>query len=79
MTQRALLAVACVLLISVPGVSTRQVRTGPPPEIRQLIDAVVQAMNSGSAESWEAFAQARYAPELLTKQTVVQRRRTSSI
>lgn len=71
--RRATLAIACALLISGTGVSARQVRTGPPPEIKQLIDAVVQALNSGSAESWEAVAQGRYAPELLKKQTAAER------
>ena len=49
------------------------VRTGAPPEIRALVDSVLQAVNSGSADAWEAFAQARYAPSLLQKQTRDQR------
>jgi CubicO group peptidase (beta-lactamase class C family) len=34
---------------------------------------VLQAVNSGSADAWEAFAQARFAPALLAKQTREQR------
>lgn len=74
MTKGALrLAMTIVWLGAGASVGAQVVRTGPPPEIKQLIDAVVQAVNSGNAESWEAFAQARYAPELLQKQTAVQR------
>lgn len=50
-----------------------QVRTGPPPEIRALFDAFTQAMNSGSADAWEAFVQARFAPALAEKTTPQQR------
>lgn len=50
-----------------------QVRTGPPPEIRALFDAFTQAMNSGSADKWEAFVQARFAPALAQKTTPEQR------
>jgi len=50
-----------------------QVRTGPPPEVRALFDAFTQAMNSGSADTWEAFVQARFAPALAEKTTPQQR------
>jgi CubicO group peptidase (beta-lactamase class C family) len=67
-------ATAIVWLVAGAGLSAQQVvRTGPPPEIRELIDAVVQAVNSGSADAWEAFAKARYASALLDKQTAAQR------
>ena len=45
-----------------------QVRTGPPPEIRALVESVMKAAN-GSADAWEAFAQARFAPALLQQQS----------
>lgn len=50
-----------------------QVRTGPPAEIRALFDAFTQAMNSGSADTWEAFVRARFAPALAEKTTPQQR------
>ncbi len=50
-----------------------QVRTGPPPEMRALFDAFTQAMNSGSADAWEAFVQSRFAPALAQKTTPEQR------
>src|SRR6186997_529651 len=75
MTSReaARFAVAAFLIAATVSLPARQVRTGAPPEIRALVDAVVQAVNSGSPEAWEAFAQARYAPSLLQKQTRDQR------
>jgi len=50
-----------------------QVRTGPPPEIRELFNAFTEAMNSSSADAWEAFVQARFAPALAQKTTPQQR------
>jgi D-alanyl-D-alanine carboxypeptidase len=59
-------AAVCLVLTST---LSAQVRQGPPPEIRTLIDDTVAALNSGKAEAWEAFAQKHYAPSLLQKQT----------
>ena len=56
----------CVLVTST---LSAQVRQGPPPEIRALIDDTVAAVNSGSAAWWEAFAQKHFASSLLQKQT----------
>lgn len=58
-----------------PSLSARQVvRTGgPPPEVRALFDAFTQAVNSGSADAWEAFAQERFSPAILQKTTREQR------
>jgi D-alanyl-D-alanine carboxypeptidase len=60
-------AVAVCLVLT--STLSAQVRQGPPPEIRTLIDDTVAALNSGKAEAWEAFAQKHYAPSLLQKQT----------
>ena len=49
------------------------VRGGPPPEIRELIGAVLDAVNSGSADAWETLAKARFTPALLQTQTAAQR------
>ena len=46
---------------------------GPPPEVRALFDAFTQAINSGSAETWVAFVQARFAPPLIQNGTSQQR------
>ena len=60
-------AVAVCLLVT--STLSAQVRQGPPPEIRALIDDTVAAVNSGSAEAWEAFAQKHFTSSLLQKQT----------
>jgi D-alanyl-D-alanine carboxypeptidase len=40
---------------------------GAPPEMRALLDAFVQAFNSGSTDAWESFVQARFAPALVQR------------
>ena len=60
------------LIIAATAQAQVEVRKEAPPEIRQLISAVVQAVN-GTAENFEAFAQERFAPELLKKQTQADR------
>lgn len=60
-------------IVAVNATARQPVRTGPPPEVRALFDAFTQAMNSGSAETWEAFVQARFAPALAQKNTPQQR------
>lgn len=42
-------------------------QTGPPPEIRALIEGFIQAVN-GDEAAWEAYAQTRYTPALLKAQ-----------
>ena len=72
MVSRCILT-AFVLSAAVSLSAQQAVRTSAPPEIRALVDSVIQAVNSGSADAWEAFAQARFAPSLLQKQTRDQR------
>ena len=43
------------------------VRTGPPPDIRALVDAFMKAANS-SAEAWDAMTKERFSAEYLNKQ-----------
>lgn len=47
---------------------------GPPPEIRQHVQALVAAYNSGSAEQWEAMAQEHFAPAGLAGRSAADRR-----
>ena len=56
------------LLVAAAAQAQEVVRKEAPPEIRQLISAVVQAVN-GPADKFEAFAQERFAPELLKQQS----------
>ena len=68
------LAAILVIAATITLPARQVVRTGgPPPEIRALFDAFTEAMNSGSADAWEAFVQARFAPALLQKYSKEQR------
>jgi CubicO group peptidase (beta-lactamase class C family) len=68
----------CILLaLGFRAVWTEQrVTGGPPPEIRALVDGVMKAINSGSAEAWEAMARERFSKEFLDKQTLDARQQT---
>jgi CubicO group peptidase (beta-lactamase class C family) len=66
-------AIPLVMCTLVAAAASAQVRTGPPPEIRTLVDATVAALNSGRADAWESFAQAHFSPALLQKQSRAER------
>ena len=69
MTHRIVPVTFIALFASVVAAHAQmEVRKEAPPEIRQLISSVVQAVN-GTPESFEAFAQERFAPELLKQQS----------
>src|SRR3954452_24758935 len=72
---RYLAATLCVIVMSASGLVHVQERviTGPPPGERAAIDAIVKALNADAA-GWDATAQDRFSPELLTKQTAADRR-----
>jgi CubicO group peptidase (beta-lactamase class C family) len=71
MAPRFRLQFAIVVMLSIAAVPSAQEvrRASPPPEVRELFDALVAALNGGSADGWEAFAQQRFVPELLKKQS----------
>ena len=71
MTRRTLRFAVLFLAVAV-GAAAQQ-RQGPPPEMRALLDAVVAAVNGGSADAWNAFVEARFAPALAQKITRQQR------
>jgi hypothetical protein len=48
--------------------------SGPPPEIRDHIDALVKALNSGSSAEWEKMAQAHFSSGELKRQSVETRK-----
>jgi len=50
-----------------------QVRSGPPPAIRELVEATMKAINANSTE-WEAFARERFSTAFLEKSTPDSRR-----
>ena len=66
------LVIAILSLAAQSGSGQEVLRSGPPPEIRALLDGFVQAVNSG-VDGLETFAQAHFSPTLLQKQTREQR------
>ena len=71
--DRHRIALAILVAAFVTTLNARPiVQNGPPPEIRALIDGVIQACN-GDAAAWEAFAQKYFAPAYLKQQTPDQR------
>jgi D-alanyl-D-alanine carboxypeptidase len=69
------LIIFCVALLLAPLTARQErVTTGPPPEIRALVDAVTAAVLGGSPDAWESMARERFAPDLLAKQTAAERR-----
>ena len=70
------LIIFCVAVLVAPLTARQErVTTGPPPELRALVDAVTGAVLGGSPDAWESMARERFAPALLAKQTVAERRR----
>src|SRR5262245_42847869 len=67
-------ALLFVLVLPALTRSQEQVVTGPPPQIRALIDAFVTAVNAGAAQ-FEAMAKAHFAPGYLSKRTAAERAR----
>lgn len=49
------------------------VRTGPPPEIRAIIDGAVKALNAGG-DAWEAYAQQHFSADQLKRQSAAERK-----
>jgi len=56
--RRSLHGLILVVSLVTANAFAGQVRTGAPPEVRVLFDAFTQSMNSGNAETCEAFVQA---------------------
>ena len=73
MNARILLStLATALLIAAPLHAQEVVKKEAPPQIKELVGAVVQAVN-GSAADFESFAQMYFAPELLKKHSAADR------
>lgn len=77
MSRHLLIWSATLIAAAAPAAAFAQdvVRTGPPPEIRALVDSVMKAANSGNATAWEALAKERFSTDLLKRQTVDERRK----
>ena len=73
MNKRTLLsALAAAILVAAPLHAQEVIRKEPPPQIKELVGAIVQAVN-GSAADFESFAQKYFAPELLKKHSATDR------
>jgi D-alanyl-D-alanine carboxypeptidase len=76
--MRKAVQLSLLFAIVLPALSATQERSGPPPEIRTLIDSFIKAVNSGSAEQFETMAKAHFSPAYLAKQTAADRARLLS-
>jgi hypothetical protein len=72
--RTATFIISLVLSCTVSVPAQQVVRKEAPPELRALLDGLVKAVNSGSAEAWETFAQERFTPALLKRQSADERR-----
>lgn len=66
--------VFALAVLSSLALPSAQVRTGPSPEMRALLDGLSAALN-GSADAFEAFAVTRFSPALLEQRGAAERRR----
>jgi D-alanyl-D-alanine carboxypeptidase len=48
--------------------------SGPPPEIRRHIDALLGALNSGDSGGWEKMAQEQFSPDELKRHSAAERK-----
>ncbi|HYN07726.1 MAG TPA: serine hydrolase domain-containing protein [Vicinamibacterales bacterium] len=67
------LSFVCVMALAAAPRGQQEVRTGAPPEIRALVDAVLKALD-GDAAAWEAMAKERFSADHLNKTTAGDRK-----
>jgi D-alanyl-D-alanine carboxypeptidase len=67
------LVLAFSLMFARIATGQQVVTGGPPPEIRNHIDALVKAANSGSSKEWEKMAQEHFSPGDLKRHTADER------
>jgi D-alanyl-D-alanine carboxypeptidase len=67
MTKRPFGTAILILAFALSVHAQEVVRTGPTPQMRAFFDQLVAAFNSGKAETWDAFVQERFSPELQQK------------
>jgi D-alanyl-D-alanine carboxypeptidase len=63
----------CVIALSAFPRGQQEVRTGAPPEIRALVDAVLKALDADAA-AWEAMAKERFSADHLKKTSAADRK-----
>jgi D-alanyl-D-alanine carboxypeptidase len=66
---------ALVLVLSAQPAAQQVVKSGgPPPAVRAIVDGFLHAVNNGTADDWEKYAQDHFAAELLQKRSAEERR-----
>ena len=76
-TRRFFLTVFGALLFvlaATPAMAQEVVVTGPPPELRKNLDALIKAFNSGNADQFEAMAKTTFTPDYFKRQTPAERK-----
>ena len=73
--RRATLFCTVVIVFLAAAAALRAIaQGGPPPEVREHIQAFTAALNHGGAEAWEQMAQAHFAPGFLARRSAAERR-----
>jgi hypothetical protein len=70
-----LIVIAVAFLVAPLAEGQDVVTTGPPPEIRALVDAFTGAVLGNSPDEWEKMTREQCAPEFLAKTPAAQRRK----
>jgi D-alanyl-D-alanine carboxypeptidase len=78
--MRKAVRVSLLFAMFLPAVSSmqEQVISGPPPEIRNLIESFIKAVNAEGPDAFESMAKAHFAPGYLAKQTREERARLAA-
>ena len=74
-TVRWLAVSALLMLIAWPLPAQEARRGGPPPEIRALVDAFLNAVNSSTAGDWETMAKERFSAAFLKARPAADRKK----
>jgi CubicO group peptidase (beta-lactamase class C family) len=67
------LPLVCAIALGASPRGAQEVRTGPPPEIRALVDAFLKALD-GDAAGWEAMAKEHFSADHLKKTSAADRK-----
>jgi D-alanyl-D-alanine carboxypeptidase len=62
------------LVVAILASGQQVVTSGPPPQVRNHIEALVKALNSGSSDEWEKMAQEHFSSGELKRQSVQERK-----
>jgi CubicO group peptidase (beta-lactamase class C family) len=74
MRRSSLSLAVCLLFCGMAAAGQQRLATGPPPEIRELVEAFSSAVAGNSADAWDAMTRERFAPEWLAAHPADERR-----